>query len=188
MDVAIVYESLFGNTRSVAEAIADGVRQAAPDAQIDVLPVAEAPDDKIVSADLLIVGGPTHIRHMSSRRSRQQGVLGSEKTAKDKGTQLHVEPGAEGPGVREWLQELPVPGDGRAAASFDTRLVHPLAGGAAKSIGRKLRKQGYAMTGQATGFFVVGGEGPLRDGERDRARQWGAALAGDIARQSARTG
>lgn len=30
---------------------------------------------------------------------------------------------------------------------------------------------------KAEGFIVTGSEGPLRDGELDRARNWGAALA-----------
>jgi multimeric flavodoxin WrbA len=187
MDVAIVYESLFGNTKTVAEAIAEGVQEADPAARVDLLPVAAASDEKIIGADLLIVGGPTHIMRMSSPRSREQGVLASEKSARDKGTQVHFEPGARGPGIREFLGSLPAAKDGSRAASFDTRLTYPLAGGAAKPIGRKLRQHGYAMAGKATGFFVTGGEGPLREGERDRARAWGAALAADVASRSART-
>jgi hypothetical protein len=38
----IVYESMFGNTHEIAEAIRDGVREAAPDAELACLPVAEA--------------------------------------------------------------------------------------------------------------------------------------------------
>ena len=34
---------------------------------------------------------------------------------------------------------------------------------------------------RAEGFIVTGGEGPLRDGELERARTWGAALARPVA-------
>jgi flavorubredoxin len=66
MDVAVVYESMFGNTHEVAEAIAAGVRDANPTARVAVLPVAEAEADAVARAGLLIVGGPTHMRGMTS--------------------------------------------------------------------------------------------------------------------------
>jgi flavodoxin len=34
MKITIVYESMFGNTRQVAQAISDGVREAHPDAEV----------------------------------------------------------------------------------------------------------------------------------------------------------
>jgi hypothetical protein len=52
-----------------------------------------------------------------------------------------------------------------------------MAGGAARSVARQLHKHGYQLAAKAEGFIVTGSEGPLRDGELDRARDWGAALA-----------
>jgi flavorubredoxin len=46
VDVIVVYESIFGNTRVIAEAVADGVREADPDARVTVLRSAEATPDK----------------------------------------------------------------------------------------------------------------------------------------------
>nr|WP_144298544.1 flavodoxin domain-containing protein [Streptomyces sp. TLI_235] len=45
MQALIVYESMYGNTRRIAEAIAEGVHAAAPDSQVSCLPVAEATAD-----------------------------------------------------------------------------------------------------------------------------------------------
>jgi flavorubredoxin len=66
MNVVVVYESLFGNTHQIAEAIAGGVREAAPDAQVACLPIAEANPELLQVAEVLIVGGHTHMRGMTS--------------------------------------------------------------------------------------------------------------------------
>ena len=76
--------------------------------------------------------------------------------------------------MRSWLEALPK-GDARSAA-FDTRLKWSPAGAAAK-IERRLRSAGYRPIGKAMPFIVIGGDGPLREGELERARQWGAELA-----------
>jgi flavorubredoxin len=156
VEVAVVYESLFGNTREIAEAIAEGVQASAPDAHVAVVPVAEAGPDKLSGVDLLVVGGPTHIRRMSSARTRKDV--------------------ATGPGIREWLEALPSgPARGRAAA-FDTRLSYPLAGSAARPISRALESHGYEIVAPPAGFIVREGKGPLKEGERERARTWGTSL------------
>ena len=58
MDVAIVYESLFGNTREIAEAIAEGIAEAGPRADVACCRTAEA-GPELPRADLLIAGAPT---------------------------------------------------------------------------------------------------------------------------------
>ncbi|MBO0808864.1 MAG: flavodoxin-like domain-containing protein, partial [Actinobacteria bacterium] len=69
MFVAIVYESLFGNTREIAEAIAEGSAEADPRATVACRPAAEA-GPELPRADLLIVGAPTHFLGLPSERSR----------------------------------------------------------------------------------------------------------------------
>jgi hypothetical protein len=177
MDAAVVYESMFGNTREIAEAIAAGIRESDPSARVTVARAGAAKLAGVGEACLLVVGGPTHMLRMSSPRTRQQGL---ESTRKATGTgQPHreAEPGAAGPGVREWLKALPPAPFGSRAAAFDTRVGSRMAGGAARSVARQLHKHGYQLAAKAEGFIVTGSEGPLRDGELDRARNWGAALA-----------
>ncbi|MDI2124803.1 flavodoxin family protein [Yinghuangia seranimata] len=176
MHVAIVYESLFGNTRQIAEAIGEGVRQSHPGADVDCLQVQEANPDLVESADLLVVGGPTHMRGMTSRMSRKAGLHAIEKEADELKSHHEPEEGAEGPGVREWFRRLPKTHDKLHAAAFDTRAAAPMSGGAARGIARKLRHHGYELVSEPQGFVIEDAEGPLRDGELARAKAWGAAL------------
>ena len=50
-------------------------------------------------------------------------------------------------------------------------------GSAAGAILRKLEGLGYRPLAKAHRFVVKGRYGPLRDGELERAKQWGAELA-----------
>lgn len=178
MHVAIVYESLFGNTRQIAEAIRDGVSAAHPEAEVDCLRVDQADPGRLGSVDLLIVGGPTHMHGMTSGFSRKMGVE-SERKKIAQGEQVREpEPGAEGPGVRTWFHDLPRTRAHQHAAAFDTRAASPGSGGAAPGIARRLRKHGYDMVDEPQGFIVDGAaDGPLREGELTRARTWAATLS-----------
>ncbi len=75
--------------------------------------------------------------------------------------------------MRSWLAALP-PGQGRAAA-FETRIWWS-PGSAAAKILTGLEKAGYDPIGKSERFIVKDKYGPLRDGELERARQWGAEL------------
>jgi len=113
MRAVIVYESMFGNTHLIADAIAEGL---APGNEVTVVPVAQAGRELLDGADLVVAGGPTHIHGMSGARSREGAV---EMAHKD-GSQLTLDPSAEGPGLRDWLAGL-----GQIhtrGAAFDTRL------------------------------------------------------------------
>jgi hypothetical protein len=176
MDVVIVYESMFGNTHAVAEAVAAGIFDTDPAAHVTVLPVSKATAADVAGAGLLVVGGPTHIRGMSSGLSRRKGLEAQEQAASGRGAGFTHEPAAEGPGVRDWLGSLPPALPGQLAAAFDTRADAAFAGGAAKGIARRLRHRGYQLAAPPEGFVITGTEGPLREGEPARAQGWGAAL------------
>lgn len=160
MKVAIIVESLWGNTRAVAEAVAEGLREAAPDARVTVA----GPDDSGAIAEdvtVLLLGGPTHAFGMSR-----------EGTRSDAGRRGAGEAPARG--VREWIATAE-PRAGVRVITFDTR-VKGFPGSASGSAARALRKRGWdAEDGES--FFVGGYEGPLGEGELERARAWGADLA-----------
>ena len=185
MNIVIVYESLFGSTHEVADAVAEGAAQARPDATVTCLPVADATPERTADADLLLVGGPTHMHGMTSHMSRSMGLKTEAKEHAEQGTTGEHEPemDVESPGLRDWFHDLPKAGEGRRAAAFDTRADFRLAGGAAKGIARRLHRHGYALAAEPEGFVIEDTEGPLRDGERDRARAWAA----DVVRAAAPT-
>jgi hypothetical protein len=175
--VAIVYESLFGNTRQIAEAIRDELRASHPEAEVDCLRVDQADPERLDSVDLLVVGGPTHLYGMSSRLSRKLGVKAERAKIAQGEEAPEPQPSAEGPGVRTWLHGLPTAPAHPHAAAFDTRAGNPTAGGAAHGIARGLRHHGYELVAAPEGFIVDGAaDGPLRHGELDRARTWAATL------------
>ena len=166
MRTTVVYESVYGNTRAVAEAIGEGLEGA------EVLPVHEA-RDRAKGSELLVVGAPTHMHGLATTRSRQ---MGADAVKEDGGT--HIEPGAtEEPGLRTWLRLLPE-GDGQAAAAFDTRLDRSpwMTGVASRGIAKRLRHLGYDVVGTES-FLVEDSEGPLAEGELERAKEWGHKLA-----------
>jgi hypothetical protein len=136
--------------------------------------VGESDPEQIQAADLLVVGGPTHMRGMTSGFSRKMGLAAEEK--QDEADRHETEPSAEGPGVRDWFDDLPKAAKGSKAAAFDTRAGTRLAGGAAYGIARRLRRHGYELIGEPVGFIIDGTEGPLRAGEPERATAWGSDL------------
>jgi hypothetical protein len=169
MNAIVVYESVFGNTRAVAEAVAEGL------GAVPVLPVHDAVTHT-EPLDLLVVGGPTHAHGLATTRSRHTAAHTVEEH-----DAYHVEPDAAAePGLRSWLADI-APGAGRHAAAFDTRLDKPklLTGAAAHGIARRLRRHRFDVIATES-FLVKGSEGPLEAGELERARAWGAKLARSV--------
>lgn len=164
MKVLVVYESMFGNTQSVAAAAADALRTAGCD--VTLSEVGSAPTD-LSDVDLLLVGGPTHAFGMTRESTRADAA---EQAA---GTPLV----SRGIGIREWLAGLPVPSGTVRCAAFDTRVRPPrVPGSAARAADRRLRRLGMLVVSPAASFWVGGTRGPLRDGEIDRVRHWAAGL------------
>jgi hypothetical protein len=168
MRAVVVYESMFGNTHTIAEQIGEGLQ-----AQYDVtvVPAAEATPEVIAAADFLVVGGPTHAHGMSRPASRKSAL----EMEHDKG--LELDPDAPGIGLREWFDTL---GDGHvhAAVAFDTRADAPvlLTGRASTGIAKRLAKHGYRVVDDPESF-LVDKHNHLLVGEAERAKRWGLDLA-----------
>jgi Flavodoxin domain len=168
MRALIVYESMYGNTGRVAEAIADGLRERIA---VDLVEVGHAPATVPDEVGLLVVGGPTHVHGLSRSKTRQDAALRVSEPVISAGV-----------GIREWIAALPRGIHGLLAATFDTRAQGPgfLTGSAAKSAASALRGRGIAV--DATASFVVARSGPdshdlVGRDELERARLWGRELA-----------
>lgn len=167
MRVLVGYESMYGNTHRIAEAIASGF---AADDDVTVAPVGSF-DDTAIDVDLLVVGVPTHA-HGMPRPSSRRAALDSARTHEHH----DIDSSAESTGVREWLLTLP-PRVNVRVASYDTRFRPPgwLVGHPARTIARALARRGATVVRRPESFFVDKKE-QLRPGELDRARDWGRQL------------
>ena len=153
MRILVVYDSSYGNTEAVAKVIGEAVG-----GDTAVLPATQTAPANLASAGLLIVGTPT------------QG-------------------GKPTPAIMELLGGLPPDGlAGVRVAAFDTRFAaadHGLAlqllmrviGYAAPRIARTLQAKGGSLVAPPEGFIVQGKEGPLKEGELQRATSWMTTIA-----------
>jgi hypothetical protein len=166
MKALVVYESMYGNTARVAEAIGHGLAER--DVTVTVDGVGSADAEAVEAADLVIVGGPTHAHGLSTESSRGTAMHDADNA---------FEEPTVGPGLREWLAGLP-DGDGRAAAAFDTRIGAPawLSGSAAKHVAKRLEELGYRSVAGPESFLVTR-HNELVDGEVEHAQTWGADVA-----------
>ena len=121
--------------------------------EVKVLRPGEVNPSDLQSIDLLIVGAPT------------QG-------------------GRATPAIQDFLNKLPEHTvKGLNVAAFDTRFSTKLVkifGYAAGKIAESLKRKGGNLIVPPEPFFVKGKEGPLKEGELERAAAWAAAIAGAL--------
>jgi flavodoxin len=113
------------------------------------LSASDATPIDLETADMLFVGGPTQAHGIS-------------------------------PTLRRLLEEVPKGAlQGVRAAAFDTRLDRPraLTGAAAKGLTKRLRQKGASVLAPGESFLVSGSEGPLAEGELERATGWAVAVS-----------
>jgi flavodoxin len=153
MKALVIYDSQYGNTKALAEAIGHAVG-----AGTVVLAAASTEPSQLQGLDLLIAGSPTQ---------------GGRPTAAVTGLVSKVEPGGlNGTAVAAF--------DTRIAAqdkNFAVRLLMKVIGYAAPRIARALQDKGGRLAAAPEGFMVRGTEGPLAAGEAERAAAWAAAIA-----------
>ena len=162
MKAVVVYESIWGSTASVARAIAEGL---GPDTQ--ALSTLQATPEALAGADLIVAGAPLMAFSLPTESTRNN--LGSYEAKAPRPPDLSA------PSMRSWLETVPK-STGRCAA-FETRFRWS-PGSATKGILRGLERAGYQPAEKKGKRFIIAGTyGPMRDGELERARRWGAELA-----------
>lgn len=170
----VVYESIFGDAKTIALAIAEGLATRLP---VDVVEARDAPAQVSTDVRMLVVGGPNHAFGMPKEATREGAITDYGADIPDTSFGLH-----------EWLDTVQLPRVMNAAA-FDTRIDRPKLvttfDHAAKTEEKLLRGLGATLAAPAEHFFVVDAKGPLADGEEDRARRWGRALGELVAARPA---
>jgi len=164
MTALVVFESMYGSTAAIAEAIASGLADLRIPVTVCEVGLAGVPSLQ-TRPGLLVVGAPTHQRGLSTSRTRDvaRGEVGATVSRDD--------------GVREWLDELAGRTSGQAVAVFDTALAGRLAGSAAESIGKRLTKAGANLVMPPESFTVTGRSSGLLPDQLEHARSWGRSLA-----------
>jgi flavodoxin len=152
MKILIVYDSFFGNTEQIAQAMAAALE--APE-EVTLLKVDAVQPQHLEGLAYLIVGSPT------------RGFRPSPATT----SLLKSIPRKKLEGVRVAAFDTRVPiQDIKRPAILD--FLVKIFGYAADPIGKKLQQKGGKVVVPAEGFYVMDTEGPLKDGELERATAW----------------
>ncbi len=147
MKTLIVYDSFFGNTEKIAQVLAESLGS-------EIVKVQAFSPTQLDGVELLIVGSPTRAFNPS-------------------------------PDIKAFLKNMPAEALKNVnATAFDTRYamedIEPklllmlvrLFGYAAKTMEKLLKKKGAQVIVQPEWFAVKDSEGPLKDGELERAAEW----------------
>ncbi len=160
MKAMVIYDSAYGNTEKVARAIGQAL---GPAEEARVVRASEARPEQVAGLDLLIVGSPT----------QKFSPLGT---------------------VTAFLKGIPKDGlQGVKVAAFDTRFPQSkideikilaffvsIFGYAAEPIAKRLEKKGGDLAIPPEPFYVGDTEGPLLDGELERAADWARQVAARV--------
>jgi flavodoxin I len=156
MKILILYDSVYGNTQQIAMAISKSISSGI---KAEAVHIKDVMPGQLTGLDILIVGSPTQ-------------AFRPTKT------------------VTEFLDKIPPNGlKGIKVAAFDTRIslndvdsrflkvMVKLFGYAASPISIRLKKKGGKLVIPPEGFLVNKTEGPLKEGEIERAAEWGSSIA-----------
>jgi flavodoxin len=158
MNSILVYDSLYGNTEKIALSIENELIK---QGDTNMVRVGNFTIDMLSGSELLVVGSPTQ----------------------------QLRPSAA---IRDFLERIP---SGRLigmhVAAFDTRLTQKkiksppvlpffvkIFGYAAEPIAKTLQKKGGHLVIPPVGFYVEDMQGPLVEGELERAATWAKKLYG----------
>ncbi len=168
MHALVVYESMFGATRRLAEQVAEGMGDGSAVRCVRADHVSAA---DLADTDLVVLGAPIHARTLPSAASRREAATWPTRP----GATVDLEPGAGSPGLRELIARSDW--RGRRFACFGSRSTLPriLTGGVARAIRRRVRRAGGIPVAEPLDIRVDGGGTPTA-GSLESARAWGRAL------------
>ena len=158
MKILVIYDSVFGNTEKIARAIAAALADALSEGNIALLQAGQAQLDQLAGSDLLVVGSPTRGFRPTEALAALLDRLGRNSLQ----------------GVRAAAFDTRFKADELDSAF--TRFVVKTGGYAARRIADRLMKAGAGLAVPPAGFYVADTEGPLLDGELERAAAWAKSL------------
>ena len=160
MKAMVAYDSTYGNTEQVARAVGAAL---GTQGNVETVRVGEVRPEQLAGLSLLVVGCPTQKFSPTGATTRM-------------------------------LKSIPNGGlNGVKVAAFDTRITEAeverikilaffvrLFGYAAEPVADRLRKKGGDLVVPPEPFYVTGTEGPLLDGELERAAEWAAQILAKV--------
>ena len=152
MKTMVVYDSVFGNTGQIAQAIGNALGS---QDDVETIRVSNVQPKQLTGLELLIVGSPTQKFRPTAATTNllrgipKNGLIGVKVAAFD---------------TRFTMSEI----EETRVFPFFVRIF----GYAAKPISDRLEKKGGELIIPPEGFYVEGVEGPLKEGELERAADW----------------
>ena len=152
MKAVVIYDSAFGNTERIAQAICGALDSSA---EVQTVRASQVQPAQLTGLDLLVVGSPTQkFRPLPAVTQLLKSI---------------PEGGLKGVKVAAFDTRIPESEiEKHRVLSFFVRIF----GYAAKPIADRLEKKGGELVASPEGFYVGGTEGPLLVGELDRATDW----------------
>lgn len=152
MKILILYDSFYGNTEKIAEAIGSGLV-----GDIKIIHVKKAGISQVKNINLLVVGSPTHGGMPTPSIAAFLKTLPDDSLA--------------------WVNVAAF--DTRFATEdhgIALKIVMNVLRFAAGRIVRTLKRKGGIPIAKPEGFIVEDKEGPLKKGELERAKAWAKRL------------
>lgn len=153
MKSIVIYDSAYGNTREVAEAISGGLKETG--IEVDTFYVKDIKKLKAADYDLMVLGSPTKWGTMSFTTRRFIGGLKN----------------------KEWANKPFAAFDTQNPENIDQGETC-----ASEKIAEKLGERQMTQVVPVLKSIVIGWKGPMQEGEIERAREYAREIGNKIAR------
>lgn len=155
----VVYDSVYGNTEQIARRIGEALGSRGG---VETLRASEVDAKRFEGLDLLVVGSPTRGWRPTETVTHLLKAVGAGGLAGTKAAAFDTRIAAED------------------APSGFVRFILRVGSYAAPPIARRLAKCGASLVEPPEGFYVRQTEGPLKEGELDRAARWAERIAAEV--------
>jgi menaquinone-dependent protoporphyrinogen IX oxidase len=154
----VIYDTSYGNTRKVAETIAETLKESG--IEVDAFYVKDAKKLSAKDYDLLVLGSPTRWGTMSFA---VKGFLGKVKT-------------------QEWMNKPFAAFDTENPENIERSRIENKQWSAAEKIAEKLKEKQMNQLLPVLKAAVLGMKGPLQEGEIERTKEYARELAAKLKR------